>query len=126
MLLSQILAHNRLDQPIGAIPAAVQNLNGILLGIEKDEEIIVSEQTHLLHSLIFGHRHNDKLFTPTDQREQLTGLIDGKLLLFDHFGSRAPVSAPAVVLTFVTVDLSLDLVERGIERGVNIILYLFL
>ena len=79
-----MLTNHRLDQTIGAIAAAIQNLDGILFGIEEDKEIIMPKQAHLLDGLILGHRQNDELFTPTDQREQFTCLIHGHFF-FHHF-----------------------------------------
>ena len=61
-----MLTNDGLDQSIGAVAAPVQNLDGILLGIEKDEEIIMPEQAHLLNSFIFAHGQNNELFAPAD------------------------------------------------------------
>src|SRR5688572_7403794 len=118
------LTNNWLDQAVRPIAAPVQHLNRVPIGIEKDKEVVMPKQAHLLHGLIFCHRQNDKRFAPADQREQLTGFIH-RHFLFHHFGCGAAVAASAVVFSFVTLRLALHFVECSIEGGVDVIGSLF-
>src|SRR6476661_3036327 len=68
LMRSLALPYHRLNQAIGAIPTAIQHLNGVLLGVEENEEVIMPKQAHLLDGFILVHGQNDEFFTAGNQR----------------------------------------------------------
>src|SRR5512140_1388676 len=102
----------RLDQPVRPVAAAIEHADAAGLAIIEDKEVVVPELVHLLDGFQLVHWQDPELLALGDHGRQLIGdLRRGGLL--HCLADRLAIAAAVIVLALITIDLPVELVERG-------------
>ena len=107
------------DEPVGAVFAAVNDADVVGVCVEEDEEIVV-EEFHLHDGFFDVHGFNGEGFLLGDDFRRFFNMSDFIGSRGEHWFSLG-LFAFAVHAGFVLANLTFDLVDDGVDGGVHVV-----